>query len=234
MKAMRRSKRAFDEFQTINGDRVKFNEWAEKWLTPGACTFCRARGPNCPAYNKKALETIGKKAASWYEDPDAPLVVPAANELSPERLEHILDGLEHLEDWIKSVRGYAHAQAEHGVKFDHWMLFDKIGNRIFGFTIKTDDVVIVAPMTENEAIAVLKKVGLTDEQLWTKKLISPAAAEKIVGAKRKKEIEALTIKPVKGTNLASVAKSTRSPAQTSIEKNFERNFEQVEKKNAKQ
>ena len=233
MKAMRRSKRAFDEFQTINGDRVKFNEWAEKWLTPGACKFCRAEA-NCPALRKKALAVISEKAAGWFEDPNATVVVPSPAEMTPETLGRVLDGLDMLEDWIKAVRGHAHAQAERGVTIPGYQLVDKIGNRIFGFTIKTDDVVIVAPMTENEAIAVLKKVGLTDEQLWTKKLISPAAAEKIVGAKRKKEIEALTIKPVKGTNLASVAKSTRSPAQTSIEKNFERNFEQVEKKNGRQ
>jgi hypothetical protein len=76
-------------------------------------------------------------------------------------------------------------------------------------------------MTENEAIEALRRLGFENEQMWTKKLVSPAQAEKIVGTKRKKEIDALTIKPVKGTNLASLAKSTRPAAKTSIEKNFE-------------
>ncbi len=220
MAAMRRSKQALDGFQTISGDRAKFDAWADKWLTPGACKFCRAESI-CPALRKKALAVIGEKAVAWFEDPNAVVVVPSPAEMTPEQIGHVLDGLDMLEDWIKSLRGHAHAQAERGVTIPGYQLVDKIGNRVFGFTTKIEDVVTVTPMTELQIAASLKLIGLTDEQLWTKKLVSPAQAEKIVGAKRKKEIDALTIKPVKGTNLASVAKSTRPAAKTSIEKNFE-------------
>jgi hypothetical protein len=212
MKAMRRSKRAFDDFQKIGGTREGFDVWAEAWLTPGACKFCRAEA-NCPALRKKALAVISEKAAGWFEDPNATVVVPSPAEMTPETFGRVLDGLDMLEDWIKAVRGHAHAQAERGVTIPGYQLVDKIGNRVW----KDEEVALVG----------MRRAGIITDKLWApKKLISPAQADKMLG-KRKGEIEDLWEKPVTGTNLASVAKSTRPAAKTTIEKNFE----PVEKEN---
>ena len=205
MAAMRRSKRALDAFQEVGGDRSKFNEWAEKWLTPGACKFCRAESI-CPALRKKALAVISEKAAGWFEDPNATVVVPSPVEMSPEALGHALDGLDMLEDWVKALRSYAHAQAERGVAIPGYQLVEKIGNRAW--------------KDEGEAVKKLAELGLTEKQTHVSKFVTPAQADKLLG-KRKDEIVDLWEKPVKGTNLVSVAKTTRPAAKNKIEQHFE-------------
>ena len=117
-----------------------------------------------------------------------------------------LDGLDMLEDWIKSLRGHAHAQAERGVMIPGYQLVDKIGNRAWKDEVKA-----------SEKLAAL---GFTEKQLHVSKFVSPAQADKLLG-KRKEEIADLWEKPVKGTNLASCAKSTRPPAKNKIEAHFE-------------
>ncbi len=216
MKAMHRSKAALDEFEQIGGNRVRFDEWAEKWLTPGACKFCPAEGL-CPKLRRQALSVSPETAQKWFEDPSAetPLELAAtvkanAPELqSPEALGHILDGLEMLEDWIKSVRSHAHAEAERGNPPTGWQLSDKIGNRKWA----ADEAKVVADLKA--------KLKLTDEQIYQRKLSSPAQIEKIIGAKRKDEIKNMWSNPVTGTNLVSVAKSTRPAAKSKIEQHFE-------------
>ena len=101
---MRLSKQALTEFEALDGSRIAFDAWAEKWLTTGACTFCPAEGI-CPKRRKEALSIMGDTAKRWFEEPttDQPLVVGNAPEIaSPEELAHWLDGLEALESWIKA------------------------------------------------------------------------------------------------------------------------------------
>lgn len=208
LKAMRRSKQALDEFEAINGSRTLFDEWAEKWLNPGKCKFCPAEG-YCPALRKRALSVAPTNAREWFEDPtlQTPPVLPNAPELlSPAERGHILDGLEMLDDWIRAVRGAEHTLAERGDAATGYMLVDKIGNRIF---TETDEAKLAATLKE--------KLKLTDEQLFKKKILSPAQAEKIVGSKRKAEVDALCTKPLKGTNLVAVGKTTRPRAKSKVE-----------------
>lgn len=217
MKAMHRSKVALDEFEQIGGNRVKFDEWAEKWLTPGACKFCPAEG-FCPKLRQKALSVAPETAQKWFEDPSA-VTLPDldlakakgnAPELqSPEALGHVLDGLEMLEDWIKALRSHAHAEAERGNPPTGWQLSDKIGNRKWA----ADEAKVVSDLKA--------KLKLTDEQIYQRKLSSPSQIEKIIGAKRKDEIKNMWSNPVTGTNLVSVAKSTRPAAKSKIEQHFE-------------
>ena len=210
LKAMGRSKVALEAFDKINGSRTLFDEWAEKSLTTGNCAFCPAEGM-CPARRKKALSVAPEIARTWFEDvtlETAPMISNTVPALSPDELSHILDGLEMLEDWIKAVRASAHATAEQGIKIPNYQLVEKIGNRKWA----ADEEKIISDLKS--------KIKLSDDQIFQKKLSSPAQVEKIIGAKRKGELENMWHNPITGTNLVSEKKTTR-PAAKAKESFFE-------------
>ena len=211
MKAMGRSKKALDAFSLINGSRTLFDEWAAAALTPGSCAFCPAQGI-CPALRTKALAITPEVARTWFEDATletAPMISNAVPALSPEELSHILDGIDMLEDWAKAVRATAHSLAEGGTTIPGYKLVDKIGNRKWA-------------ADEEKVAADLKSViKLSEDQIFSRKLLSPAQIEKVLGAKRKEEIANMYHKPVTGTNLVSEKKSTRPATKAKLESFFE-------------
>lgn len=211
MKAMERSKKALDAFSLINGSRTLFDEWAQVALTPGNCTFCPAQGI-CPALRTKALAVAPEVARAWFEDTTletVPMISNTVPALSPEELSHILDGIDMLEDWAKAVRATAHSLAESGVTIPGYKLVDKISNRKWA----ADDEKVIADLK-----SVIK---LTEDQIFSKKLLSPAQIEKVIGAKRKEEIANMYHKPVTGTNLVSEKKSNRPATKAKTESFFE-------------
>lgn len=211
LKAMHRSRAAWDAFHALDGQRASFDAWCSTYLTPGNCVFCRAEA-TCPALKAKAMTIIPETLKAFFEDPDSPqptFVANAPDLMNAVELERILDGLELLEGWVKAVRGHAHNLAERGTKFDHWVLGEKISNRAWA----ADEAKVVADLKS--------VVKLTDEQIYKRKLASPAQVEKIIGAKRKGEISNMTHRRVTGTNLASVEKTTRTPVLSKPEKFFE-------------
>ena len=212
LKAMGRSKVALEAFDKINGSRTLFDEWAAASLTTGNCTFCPAEGM-CPARRKKALSVAPEIARTWFEDvtlETAPMISNSVPALSPEELAHTLDGLEMLEDWIKAVRASAHSIAEQGIKIPNYQLVEKIGNRKWA----ADEEKIISDLKS--------KIKLSDDQIFQKKLSSPAQIEKIIGTKRKTEIENMWHNPITGTNLVSEKKTTRPAVKAKIETFFEK------------
>ena len=210
MKAMERSKLALDGFEMINGNRTAFDTWAAAALTPGNCTFCPAQGI-CPALRSKALTVSPEVARAWFEDPTLetpPMISNTVPALSPEELAHILDGLDMLEDWAKAVRATAHAMAEKGTTIPGYQLVEKIGNRKWA----ADDEKIISDLKS--------VVKLTEDQIFSKKLLSPAQIEKIIGAKRKDEIANMYHKLVTGTNLVSAKKTSRPAVKAKTESFF--------------
>ena len=211
LKAMNRSALALEEFNMINGSRTMFDEWASKVLTPGNCTFCPALGI-CPAVRKKALSVAPEIAKTWFEDTTLetpPMLSNTVPALSPEELSHILDGIDALEDWAKAVRAAAHSLAEGGTTIPGYKLVEKVGNRKWA----ADDEKIIADLK-----SVIK---LSEDQIFSKKLLSPAQIEKIIGAKRKEEIANMYHNPITGTNLVSEKKSTRPAVKAKLESFFE-------------
>ena len=201
---IQKCKDALDEFNALGGNSVLFDEWADKWLTPGQCTFCTAK-PICPALRKKALAAMPALARQWHEDvtlTTPPTLSNLAKIGSPEELAHDLDGFDELEAWISARRAYAHAQAEAGVEVPGYQLVEKIGNR------KWSD--------ETKATETLAALGLTEKQMFKASLVTPAQAEKLLG-KRKTEIAPLTERPVRGTNLVAANKTTRPKVQSKAE-----------------
>jgi hypothetical protein len=219
---MRLSKDAIDEFPGIE-NRVDFDDWAEIWLTTGACTFCPAEG-FCPKRRKEALAAAGQKAVDWFEDPTAvvPVALNAPAISSAEELGHTLDGLEALESWIKAVRAHAHTRAERGEKIPGWMLAEKIGNRAWIDADEDDNDIEAFKLAEK----IRKALKIDDEQnlFVPSKVKSVAQIEKVLGS-RKTELAKLEgklwHKPVKGTNLVSETKTTRTPAKSKPEQHFE-------------
>lgn len=203
--AMKRSKEAIDAHKAAGSNQVLLDEWRDKYLKPGKCTFCPVEG-SCPALRKDALSV----AAVWFDDFDQPRIGNSALDQSPEALARDLDAIPMLEDWVKARRALAHTLAEQGVDIPGYQLAEKIGNRKW--------------ITEDEgaaAIAIMAATGLSVDDCYVAKLKSPAQIEKATGAKGKPKIADLWEKPVTGTNLVSIDKSTRPPAKNTAERYFE-------------
>ena len=235
LKLMQRAKDALDEFEACGGgltkewsdeadppqwvthvtfkSRMLFDEWADKWLTPGQCTFCTAK-PICPALRKKALAAMPEIARKWHEDvtlTTPPSLTNLAKIGSVEELGHDLDGFDELEGWIKARRAYAHQQAEHGNPPTGYGLVDKIGNRAW----KEKDA-------NNLCCAIQDALNLKGNEILTPgEVKSVAQIEKALG-KRKAELAKLEgvlwEKPIKGTNLVRLDKTTRPEAKSLAER----------------
>jgi hypothetical protein len=95
------------------------------------------------------------------------------------------------------------------------MIVDKIGNRAW---MEKDEAKLAAALK-----AALK---LTDDQVYERSVRSVAQIEKVLGAKRKEKLAALDKKlwekPVKGTNLVSAGKTTRTAAKGLTERHNEK------------
>lgn len=79
-------------------------------LVPGShCRFCSA-APVCPAMAKLAVETA---QMDFYDNPHEPTPKPPAK-MTPDELAGVLDVADTIEGWLRSVREYAHREAEAG------------------------------------------------------------------------------------------------------------------------
>ncbi|HTP77728.1 MAG TPA: DUF2800 domain-containing protein [Rhizomicrobium sp.] len=209
LERMALSAQAKREFEENDGNRVKFDAWAEKWLVPGNCTFCPNEG-FCPALRKVALSVLPIDAQKWFEDPDAGALPDMSNSLKvtdPVELGHMLDGLERLEDWIRAVRALGHNQAEAGNPPKGWQLAEKIGNRAW------------IEQNADKHVVNLQGLGLKLPDIYVRKLASPAQIEAKLGKKKKDLLKPFFHNPVKGVNLVSCEKTTR-PAAGSLSERF--------------
>lgn len=189
--AMRRSAEALE---SMDGPA-----WNATYLTPGdhcAKTFCKARG-FCPALQKKVYDA----ASVWFDDQDKPRLANSPDSLSPEAIAQALDAADMIDGWINAVRAYAHAQAESGATIPNYLLVQKIGRRAW--------------TNEGEAISRLVAAG---HDPYTKKPVSPAQAEKLLGKKQAGLIADLIEKPITGTSLVRADKTSREPVQSAVSK----------------
>lgn len=199
--AMQSSAKALAEYEQID-EIGAFCEWAGAWLEAGPhCKFCKATA-TCPALEKKAYETAGV----WFDDLGKPSIAIQAASLTPEQLAVKLDLLDMLGDWINAVRAHAQREAEGGVVIPGHILVEKVGNR--AWTIDAD---LVA--------AKLKELGVAEP--YSKKIMTPAQADKALGAKKKAAIEGINARPVRGTNLVRSDKTTRPAVASSAERHFD-------------
>lgn len=201
--AMHRAARAVADAEKVD-KTITMATWAAEHLSAGThCKFCKAAGA-CPALEQQVMDTAGV----WFDDLDRPTIANTPDSRSPEQLSAILDLADMIEDWISAVRAYAHRLAESGVAIPEYILVDKEGRRAWA----ADEAKVVADL---KAV-----VGLTDDQIFARKLLSPAQIEKALGAKRKSEIANFWHKPAKGTNLVRATKTTRAAAVPAVHQHF--------------
>lgn len=202
---MQKAKQAEVEFYKAGANSVLMDEWVDKWLKPGNCTFCKRDG-NCPKQRAEALAVAGV----WFEpDTGEAKIGNQPADMSPEKLAETLNLLDMLEGFVSAVRAYAHGQAENGVEIPGYQLVEKIGNRKW----KDEDALAVSLLSPD--------VGLTEDEIYDRKLRSVAQLEKVLGAKRKGLIEHLWERPITGSNLVSTAKTTRPATKSKVETFFE-------------
>lgn len=197
---MWRSKEAMDAKATMPPAT-----WAAKYLRAGdhcSKTFCKAAG-FCPALEQRATDAAGV----WFDDLDQPRLSNTPDAMSPEKLAETLGMLGMIEEWCNAVRGYAHSQAEMGVDIPGYQLVEKIGNRAWS-------------VPEEQVAGALALAGLTDDRIYVRKLVSPAQAEKALGAKKKGALDGIVERPVRGTNLVAADKSTRPAVPAAVHQHF--------------
>ena len=149
----------------------------EKWLDylkPGSwCVFCRAKAKPCPAMFEEAQELALVSFSDLSEDEvlnagetakDLAERTFASNEL----LARALKFAPVIDAWLRELSARAQHEAENGRPVEGYKLVRKRANR------KITD--------EKDAIRILKeKKGATDDQIFKRKIKTPAQLEKLFG-----------------------------------------------------
>lgn len=215
--AVNNARTAFDLYAKAKGNSVMLDDWAERWLHTGDhCQFCPSAG-GCPKLRREAFDVAGV----WFDDGEPKVKSNAMAENSLAVVERDLGLLEILEEWIRARRALAHEMALQGIEFRDWMLVEKLGNRAF-----------VGETWEDKVKALRSRLTLSDDQLFDKRLKSPAGLERAIGKANVRDYLAdLIIKPVSGTDLVRKSKSNvkRYAAQTTAERHFQKPNETVRK-----
>jgi len=149
------------------------------------CRFCPASG-FCEKLKSKSLEV-----AQAEFSPIGELSLPEPESLPTHTVANILNYADMISGWIESVRHYAHNEAERGVEIEGYKLVKRRANRKW----------------KDEKKAIEEFEMLFGDDLFTKKLKSPAQVEKIVG---KEQVAPLVEKPDTGNTL--VPETDKRPA----------------------
>jgi hypothetical protein len=151
-------------------------EWAEdllaaahETLNPDAalmtgdhCRFCPAQA-KCPLIHQQAVAL----AQSDFDDNFSP---PVPETLSDQQLSGILSKASELVAWVNAVKAYAQHKLEKGGSVPGFKLVARRAQRSW----------IDAESTEQA----LQNLGLTEDEMYVRKLLSPAQAEGIFGKKK--------------------------------------------------
>lgn len=163
------------EFEADIIDAVARTKEPEPDLNYGKhCTFCKARA-QCPLL----VDMAQKRARELFNEMKMAL---KPVELGTRRLE-----VEALRSHLTAVENFAEAEAKSGRPVPGFKLVRKQGNRTF--------------TNENEVADVLLAMGVREEDIWERKLKSPAQIEKIIKKKGMTQLEEFIIKPDNGIGL---------------------------------
>lgn len=172
-----------DEWETTPDELRKFGEYASQQaelcdqpnapIVPGVkqCQWCKAKA-TCPALQRMTEQTL---IAQF----DAMDNAPAPNKLTEEQLRLALENKKLICSWLDAVENLVTERLNSGHSFPGFKLVAGRSLRQWG------DESAAAKVLESE-------VG---DDAYSKKLLSPAQAEKLLGKKRKDLLEALIIKP---------------------------------------
>ncbi len=166
-------------------------DMAERTANPDAeliagrwCRFCPAL-PACPAVQ----EQVNHAAQSDFEEPA---------EMDGYALAAALENAELIDNWISAVRKHAYEIAMKGESIPGYKLVMKRAQRKW--------------IDEGDAATALCGLGGDVDDIFVKKLISPAQAEKLIGKKPFEHMSSHVSKESSGTTL--VRQEDRRPAVT--------------------
>jgi hypothetical protein len=163
------------------------------------CQFCPAAGI-CPALRDASLK------AALAEFADDIIVLPAVEKLTPAQLGTIMGEVALVEAWCNAVREHALASALDGHIPDGFKIVSRRTNRRW--------------IDEDKAAGALRALyEIEDAALFTRKLVSPAQAEKLVGKSDAKGLEALVTRPPGGAMLAPLS-DKRKPLSVNAAQEF--------------
>lgn len=151
--------------------------------TEKGCRWCLA-APKCPAIKSKA-QAMAKTVFS----PGLPY--------DPLDLARTLDFLPIIEGWCSNVREFCYAEAEKGHAIPDYKLVEKRPTRKW---IGEESVIAEA----------LAKAGVAEDEIFDRKLVTPAAAEKLLPKEQRVLLDAITVKQSSGHTL--VHDSDKRPA----------------------
>ena len=146
------------------------------------CKFCKAAGV-CSALRGNALAVAQDEFGA----------IKSVDDLTPEEIGAYMDKLPLIEEWIKSLRRHAHTMLEAGTSVPGFKLVEKRPTRRW----KNQEELLDWAASEN----------LEDEEIFEKKIKSPAQIEKVVG---KKNVPSDLIMSV-STGLSMVPDTDRRP-----------------------
>lgn len=187
-----------DEWETTPDQLYKFGEFASQQaelcndpdapLVPGEkqCHWCKARA-TCPAQKRYTEEVM---LAHFDNLDDA----PSPNKLTDADLRKALEAKKIITGWLDAVENLIVERLNAGEDFEGFKLVAGRSLRQWG--------------DENEAAKLLEsEVG---DKAYSKKLLSPAQAEKLLGKKKQNVLEPLIVKPEGKPTLAPA--SDKRPA----------------------
>lgn len=156
------------------------------------CRFCPAAA-TCPELSAKAMESAKAEF----------LPTPA---FDVDTLANYLEKIPAIESWCKAVEAFAFREAQRGIDIPGFKLVPKKTHR------KWRDV-------EELDTKLLLEVGLSYDDVWNKKMKTPAQIESLLDKEGKKLLEQFVIKPEGGVTLAPI-NDKRKKAKSSVETDF--------------
>lgn len=152
-------------FRDLGAD---FSGLPKEYLVPGEhCKYCPARG-FCSARVEVVEDLIGAPLEEVSKGEFLKTLSREGAELSPERMAVYLRVLPFVKQWLKDAEDYVnHKALREGVPIPGWKVVEgRLGNREWS--------------DETEAEAVMKSMKLREDVMYSRKLISPTQAEKVL------------------------------------------------------
>lgn len=148
------------------------------------CRFCPAIG-GCPEINRMTMDLakVDFRAVSHPSN----LQMPAPETLTKDEIVKLLNFKDLISEFLKRVEAHAQTLMEHGEEITGYKLVQKKANRDW--------------KNEEEAKDALM-LFVKEDDMYEKKFVSPAKAEKLLGKQQKKIVEDLCYKPDTGRTIA--------------------------------
>ncbi|SPA25908.1 putative phage protein p38 [Cupriavidus taiwanensis] len=143
-------------------------------LVPGEkqCKFCKAKA-TCPALAQRVQDEVGSDfdnlVAFGQSDEQKVMTIKALTPKTPEALGKAMAAIDLIESWCKAVRGAVEVEL-------------LAGREVPGYKLVQGRKGARAWTSEGEAEAALKSMRLKTDEMYSFKLITPPAAEKLVKA----------------------------------------------------